>query len=75
MPGIVLKTMTDDEQWNEYMLGGGTGRRDRWKAVWSSAEGRRKEQLRGEATSNSNVTNSTQWQVSVIATMVHEDVH
>lgn len=55
MPGIVLKTMTNDEQWNECMLGDGTGRRDRWKAVWSSAEGRREEKLRGEETSNSNV--------------------
>ena len=70
MPGIVLKTMTNDEQWNECMLGDGTGRRDRWKAVWSSAEGRRQEKLRGE-TSNSSVLYSAQWQVSVTATMVH----
>ena len=71
MPGIVLKTMTNDEQWNEHMLGDGMGRRDRWKAVWSSAEGRREEKLRREETSNSHVHYSAQWQVSGMATIVH----
>lgn len=49
MSGIVLKTMTNDEQWSECILGDGTGRRDIWKAVWSSAEGRGEEKRQATA--------------------------
>lgn len=70
--GIVLKTMTNDEQWNECLLGDGKGRRDRWKAVRNSAESRR-ERVSSEEKKQVKAAyaNRAHWQVSVMATMAH----
>ena len=47
MSGMVLKAKQTGEKWKECMLGGGTNRKNRWKAVWSSTEEGTEDRLTG----------------------------
>lgn len=49
------------------MLGDGTGKRNRWKAAWSSAE----DKLQRRRKSKSKIHSQSQQQVSVMVMMAH----
>lgn len=50
------------------------GRRNRWKAVWSSAEDRRRTGSEEKKTAEVMWANNAQWRVSVMITTVLSDV-
>lgn len=72
MSGIVLKAKQMGEKWKECMLGGGTNRKNRWKAVWSSTEEGTEDRLprRREAPKRSARTMLT-GKLSVTVMMAH----